>query len=78
MRCAISASSCRSQRRYGEAVAVYDRALAVDPRLPEALNNRGTALRGLNRPAAAIMSFDRALGDPAGLSRRRISTGPPS
>lgn len=45
----------------GEAVALYDRALTVRPDSFEAHNNRGTALRELNRFEEALASYDRAL-----------------
>ena len=46
--------------RFEEAVAAYDRALAIQPDA-ESFNNRGNALQNLNRPAEALASFDRAL-----------------
>ena len=48
-------------KRYEEALASCDRALAIKPAIPEALNNRGIALLGLARYGEAIDSFDRAL-----------------
>jgi hypothetical protein len=47
--------------RPAEALASYDRALAVRPGYAEALYNRGIVLRGLKGPAEALASFDRAL-----------------
>ncbi len=46
--------------RLPEAIAAYDRALAVRPDA-ESLVNRGYALQSLNRPAEALASFERAL-----------------
>ena len=47
--------------RHDEALAGYDRALALAPRHVEALNNRGIALLGLMRYVDAVASYDRAL-----------------
>ena len=47
--------------RHAEALASFDRALALEPRFADALNNRGNALRDLDRPAQALASFDQAL-----------------
>jgi tetratricopeptide (TPR) repeat protein len=43
------------------ALASYDRALALRPEQPDALNNRGNALLALGRVDEAIASYDRAL-----------------
>lgn len=48
-------------RRFAEAVASYDQALAIRPDWIEALTNRGAALRALNRPEEALASYDRAI-----------------
>jgi tetratricopeptide (TPR) repeat protein len=47
--------------RHGEALASYDKALALQPNYVEALYHRGVALRNLKRPAESLASFDRAL-----------------
>jgi hypothetical protein len=47
--------------RYQDALADYDRALAVAPTSALACNNRGVALAALNRYREAIDSYDRAL-----------------
>ena len=47
--------------RFPEAVASYDRALAIKPDHAKALNSRGRALQALKRNAEALASFDRAL-----------------
>src|SRR5258706_594854 len=44
-----------------EALANYDRALAVQPDFAETLNNRGMVLHGLKRFDEALASFDHAL-----------------
>ena len=44
-----------------EALASYDRALALRPDYAEALNNRGNALQELKRYDEALASYDRAL-----------------
>ena len=49
------------QRRYEEAIASYDRAVAIKPDKHEAWNNRGIALRKLGRYEEAIGSYDRAV-----------------
>jgi tetratricopeptide (TPR) repeat protein len=48
-------------QRHDEALACADRALALQPKFADALNNRGNAQAGLNRPLDALGSFDRAL-----------------
>lgn len=57
-----------------EALANYDRALALQPRHAEALSNRGNTLKVLKRFNEALDSFDRALAAqpdyPAALSNR--------
>ncbi len=47
--------------RLTEALACYDRALAIRPDVPELLNNRGNALCNLGRPDEAETSLRRAL-----------------
>jgi tetratricopeptide (TPR) repeat protein len=49
------------QRRLDEALASYDRALAVQPDHAEVLCNRGTTLHELRRFDEALASYDRAL-----------------
>ena len=44
-----------------EALASYDRALALEPRYVDAWNSRGTALKELRRYAEALESYDRVL-----------------
>ncbi|MEI9806134.1 MAG: tetratricopeptide repeat protein [Pseudolabrys sp.] len=48
-------------KRYDEAVASYDRALAVRPDYVDALSNRGVTLQELKRFADARADFDRIL-----------------
>ena len=48
-------------QRPAEAIAGYDTALALQPELVEAHNNRGIALQRLQRTAEALASFERAL-----------------
>ena len=47
--------------RVGEALASYDRALAIKPDYAEAWHNRGNALRDLKRFGEALASYDKAL-----------------
>ena len=49
------------KRNYGAAVALIERALAIDPTSAPACNNLGTFLRKLGRNGDALASFDRAL-----------------
>jgi hypothetical protein len=48
-------------QRIDEALAAYERAIALKPDFVEALNNRGNILAGLKRHDEALASFDRAL-----------------
>ncbi|MEX1083525.1 MAG: tetratricopeptide repeat-containing glycosyltransferase family protein, partial [Xanthobacteraceae bacterium] len=47
--------------RYEEALAIYDRALALKPEFADALYNRGQALTWLDRHQEALESYDRSL-----------------
>src|SRR5215475_11833364 len=49
------------QRRFDEALANYDRALALRPDDADALCNRGVTLHELQRFDEALASYDRAL-----------------
>jgi len=49
------------EKGYEEAIGLYDRAIAQQPDLPEAWNNRGGALAKLQRYQEAIASYDKAL-----------------
>src|SRR5262249_34125742 len=44
-----------------EALASYDKALAIQPNYPDALLSRGIALEALDRAAEALASYERAL-----------------
>jgi tetratricopeptide (TPR) repeat protein len=48
-------------QRYGEAIASYDRTLAIDSKTEGAWFNKGLALANLKRYGEAIASFDEAL-----------------
>jgi tetratricopeptide (TPR) repeat protein len=54
-------AALRRLGRPAEAVASFDRAIALEPACIEAHNNRGIALQVLKRPAEALASFERAL-----------------
>jgi tetratricopeptide (TPR) repeat protein len=54
------------QRRHGEAVEPYDKAIRIDPKSPQAHYNRGIANRGialtkLRRQPEAAPAFERAI-----------------
>ena len=57
----IAARCCRRWDVIEEALAAYDRALAAAPDYAEALNNRGSVLQDLKRPAEALAAYDQAL-----------------
>src|SRR5579862_7978307 len=47
--------------RFAEAIACYDRAIALKPNYVEAHRNRGNALRALGQLTDAVASYDRAI-----------------
>jgi tetratricopeptide (TPR) repeat protein len=47
--------------RYDEAIAYFDRVLALDPDAANTLRSRGHALRALHRQVEAISSYDKAI-----------------
>ena len=49
------------QGQYEQALATYDKALAIKPDLVEVLYNRGNALLALKRDEEALVSYDKAL-----------------
>ena len=51
----------KTLKRPEEALAVYDRALAIDPAFVEALIGRGNALVELKRYAEGLASLDAAV-----------------
>jgi len=64
--------------RFGEAIASYDRALAIAPDA-QTWNNRGSALQSLNRKAEALASYESALalepGNIQALCKRGVLLG---
>ncbi len=48
-------------RRYGEAIALYDRAIEVHPECCEAWTNKAIALRALGRNRESLACIERAL-----------------
>jgi tetratricopeptide (TPR) repeat protein len=59
--CYRHANALREQRRFGEALVAFDRAIALQPRHAEAHNGRGIALASLQRFDEAITAFDTAV-----------------
>ena len=57
----IGASRCIDLNRFEEALASYDRALAVRPDYAKAFVDRGDTLRELKRFEEALASYDRAI-----------------
>jgi tetratricopeptide (TPR) repeat protein len=51
----------KADRRYENAIAAYDKALAIKPDRSQAWNNRGVALYQIGRNEEAIAAYDRAL-----------------
>ena len=49
------------QARPAEAIAFFDRLLAISPGMADVWNNRGYALQDLGKPGEALASYDRAL-----------------
>ena len=54
-------NALRDLRRYAEALASYDQAIALRPDYAAAHSNRGNALRDLRRHEAALASYDTAI-----------------
>ena len=57
-------------KRPAEALASYDKAIALKPDFAEAYNNRGNALRDLKRPEEALASYDKAIALKPDYARR--------
>ena len=62
-------------QHYRDAIASYDRALALRPDLPEALNNRGLSLQSLQRYDEARASYDKALAQRADFTEALFNRG---
>ena len=56
------AGALKDERRFAEALAAFDNAIALKPDYAQAYNGRGIVLANLNRLAEAVGSFDRAIG----------------
>jgi tetratricopeptide (TPR) repeat protein len=54
-------NSLLNQRKYEEAITLYDKALEIDPNDVVALNNKGLALKNLSKYEEAITLYDKAL-----------------
>jgi tetratricopeptide (TPR) repeat protein len=59
-------NALRQLHRYEEALASYDRALALRPDYEAALFNRSNVLLELHRPDEALASIERCVGHGAG------------
>ena len=59
--CCDRGGTLREHGRFAEALASFDRAIALKPDYAEAYNGRGIVLASLSRVADAIASFDRAI-----------------
>jgi tetratricopeptide (TPR) repeat protein len=55
------AGTLRDERRFAEALAAFDNAIALNPDYAQAHNGRGIVLAYVNRPSEAVGSFDRAI-----------------
>ncbi|HXJ02836.1 MAG TPA: tetratricopeptide repeat-containing glycosyltransferase family protein, partial [Micropepsaceae bacterium] len=60
---------------HAAAVSQIDAALRVQPNVSDAFNNRGNALRGLNRLDEALASFDRAIALDPGFAESFFNRG---
>lgn len=58
-----------------DALADYDRVIALEPRIAEAHNNRGLILHRLERPAEALASCDQAIALSPGMSDAHVNRG---
>lgn len=60
------------QKKYEEALEIFERVLAINQEIPEVWNNQGVALYGLGRSEEAMQSYDRCLAiDPENLDALR-------
>lgn len=69
------ANALNDLRRWSEALASADRALALDPRLAGAANARGVALLGSGRPDAAIADFEDAIRRDPSMGDAHVNLG---
>ena len=49
------------QKKFEEAIEIFERVLAMNQKIPEVWNNRGVALYGLGRLEESVQSYDRCL-----------------
>ena len=60
------------QKKFEEALEIFERVLAMNQEIPEVWNNQGVALYGLGRLEEALQSYDRCLAiDPENLDALR-------
>jgi tetratricopeptide (TPR) repeat protein len=62
------AESQRLMRRYDEALADFNQAIEINPKLTWAIASRGETYRALNRYPDALADFDRAISQSPGLA----------
>jgi tetratricopeptide (TPR) repeat protein len=70
-----AANALYELKRYEEALASYDRALAIQPDFANALSNRGNVLLELKRYEEALASYDRALAIRPDLAEAHLGRG---
>jgi tetratricopeptide (TPR) repeat protein len=54
-------NACFFEERYEDAIANYDRSVALNPELPEAWSNRGLSLKNLEHYEESIANYDKAI-----------------
>ncbi len=56
----LGCAFCETEE-YANAIAAFDKAIALNPNYSKAWNNRGNALSAMKRPAEALFAYDRAV-----------------
>lgn len=68
-------AALKEQKRFDEALAAFDEAIALKPDYAEAHNGRGIVLVNLNRPAEALSGFRRAIALKPGYAEAYNNSG---